>query len=163
MRRTEGRGSIKIFEEFPRPRKGYWGGHFRARGYFCVTAGEPTEETVLQYLDRHFERNSNDRFDVEAPTGNSGRMHFRCFRRTHRLSASGHSVYSHSRTINFFGLQQYVFRHNCLLISISMPAHFPLERSIFSRGIHRSHRSGPKILPPFQRKKTEKCCGYPNV
>ena len=71
MRRIKGRSSIKIFEEFPHLKKRYWGRHFWARGYFCVTAGEPTKETVREYLDRHFEGSPNDYFDVESPTGDS--------------------------------------------------------------------------------------------
>ena len=40
MRRIKGRTSSKIFEEFPYLKKRYWGRHFWARGYLCVTAGE---------------------------------------------------------------------------------------------------------------------------
>ena len=40
MRRIKGRTSSKLFEEFPYLKKRYWGRHFWARGYFCVTAGE---------------------------------------------------------------------------------------------------------------------------
>jgi len=55
MRRIKGRGSAKLFECFPLLKKRYWGRHFWARGYFCVTSGELTEEMIKNYLDHHFE------------------------------------------------------------------------------------------------------------
>jgi len=67
MRRIKGRTSIKIFEEFPTIKKRYWGRHFWARGYFCVTAGELTKEMIDEYLAHHFERNPSDGFDIEQP------------------------------------------------------------------------------------------------
>ena len=39
MRRIKGRTSSKFFESFPDLKKRYWGRHFWARGYFCVTSG----------------------------------------------------------------------------------------------------------------------------
>lgn len=40
MRRIKGRSASRLFEEFPALRKRYWGQHFWARGYFCVTTGQ---------------------------------------------------------------------------------------------------------------------------
>jgi putative transposase len=65
MRRVKGRSATKIFQEFPSIKKRYWGQHFWARGYFCVTAGELTKEMIQEYLEHHFERKPNDNFDVE--------------------------------------------------------------------------------------------------
>ena len=48
MRRIKGRTSAKIFKEFPGVKKRYWGRHFGARGYFCVTAGELTKEVIQE-------------------------------------------------------------------------------------------------------------------
>ena len=56
MRRVKGRVSRKIFEEFPHVKKRYWGRHFWARGYFCVTSGELTKEMIQEYLSHHFEK-----------------------------------------------------------------------------------------------------------
>ena len=53
MRRLKGRSSRKLQQEFPALRKRYWGRHFWARGYFCTTSGNVTDELVLQYLERH--------------------------------------------------------------------------------------------------------------
>jgi len=65
MRWVKGRTSRKIFEEFPHVKKRYWGQHFWARGYFCVTAGEMTQEMIADYLSHHFEPSPQDGFDVE--------------------------------------------------------------------------------------------------
>lgn len=65
MRRIKGRSSTKLFQEFPHLKKRYWGQHFWARGYFCVTAGELTKEMINEYLQHHFEKSSDDNFEVE--------------------------------------------------------------------------------------------------
>jgi putative transposase len=65
MRRVKGRVSRKVLEEFPLIKKRYWGQHFWARGYFCVTSGELTQEMIKEYLAHHFEKDPNDRFDIE--------------------------------------------------------------------------------------------------
>ena len=65
MRRIKGRSSSKLFQEYPLLKKRYWGRHFWARGYFCVTAGELTKEMISEYLEHHFERKSDDQFEVE--------------------------------------------------------------------------------------------------
>lgn len=65
MRRIKGRTSTKLFETFPELRKRYWGRHFWARGYFCVTSGEVTEEMIKEYLEHHFEPKADDHFRTE--------------------------------------------------------------------------------------------------
>ncbi len=65
MRRIKGRTSSYLFEEFPQLKKRYWGQHFWARGYFCATVGQMTEEMIKQYLEHHFEPNPNDNFKME--------------------------------------------------------------------------------------------------
>ncbi|CAE6484561.1 transposase [Nitrosomonas nitrosa] len=65
MRRIKGRTSSYLFEEFPHLKKRYWGRHFWARGYFCATVGQMTEEMIKQYLENHFEPNPNDNFKME--------------------------------------------------------------------------------------------------
>jgi putative transposase len=66
MRRIKGRTSTKIFEEFPHLKKRYWGRHFWARGYFCVTAGELTKKMIEEYLEHHFESKENPNFEIEG-------------------------------------------------------------------------------------------------
>lgn len=65
MRRIKGRTSSKLFDEYPRLKKKYWGRHFWARGYFCATVGQVTEDMIKQYLEHHFEPNLNDDFKME--------------------------------------------------------------------------------------------------
>ena len=65
MRRIKGRTASKLFEEFPTLRKRYWGQHFWARGYFCATVGELTDDMIKQYLEHHFEPDPNADFKVE--------------------------------------------------------------------------------------------------
>ena len=61
MRRVKGCTSRKIQQEFPELRKRYWGQRFWARGYFCTTSGNVTNETILNYIANHTE---------DEPTGN---------------------------------------------------------------------------------------------
>ena len=65
MRRIKGRSANKLFEEFPMLKKRYWGRHFWARGYFCVSVGDMTEEMIKNYLEHHFEPNKKDKFRME--------------------------------------------------------------------------------------------------
>src|ERR1700724_1402991 len=53
VRRVKGRSSHRVQMEFPELRKRYWGRHFWARGYFCATRGNITDEEILQYLRHH--------------------------------------------------------------------------------------------------------------
>ena len=66
MRGIKGRCSMKLFESFPDLKKRYWGRHFWARGYFCATSGELTEEMIKNYLEHHFEPKGDDNFRAEA-------------------------------------------------------------------------------------------------
>ena len=61
VRRAKGRSSRKIQQEFEHIRKRYWGQRFWARGYFSTTSGNITNETIMQYLDRHT-KNANEGF-----------------------------------------------------------------------------------------------------
>ena len=65
MRRIKGRSAAKLFEEFPVLKKRYWGQHFWARGYFCSTVGQVTEEMIITYLEHHFAADPNDDFRTE--------------------------------------------------------------------------------------------------
>jgi putative transposase len=46
MRRIKGRTASKLCEAFPMLKKRYWGRHCWARGDFCATVGQMTEEMV---------------------------------------------------------------------------------------------------------------------
>ena len=62
---SRGRTSSYLFEEFQHLKKRYWGQHFWARGYFCATVGQMTEEMIKEYLEHHFEPNPSDNFKME--------------------------------------------------------------------------------------------------
>ncbi len=66
MRRIKGRTANKLFEEFPALKRRYWGRHFWARGYFCVTSGQVTDEMIKNYLEHHFEPKGDDNFRTEG-------------------------------------------------------------------------------------------------
>jgi putative transposase len=66
MRRIKGRAASKLFGEFPMLKKRYWGRHFWARGYFCVTSGQFTDEMIQNYLEHHFEPKGDDNFRTEG-------------------------------------------------------------------------------------------------
>jgi putative transposase len=66
MRRIKGRTSSKLFEEFPHLRKRFWGRHFWARGYFCASSGQVTDEMIQSYLEHHFEPKKDDDFRTES-------------------------------------------------------------------------------------------------
>ena len=46
VRRVKGRSSHRVQMEFPDLRKRYWGRHFWARGYFCTTSGNITDDVI---------------------------------------------------------------------------------------------------------------------
>ena len=60
MRRIKGAISRKIQMEFPELKKRYWGRRFWARGYFCTTSGNVTNEIILQYIESHSEKPTDD-------------------------------------------------------------------------------------------------------
>jgi putative transposase len=62
----KGRSSRLIQDEFPELKKRYWGQHLWGRGYFCVTVGGVTEETVRQYIENQEAGNGEEIFKVEG-------------------------------------------------------------------------------------------------
>ena len=56
MQRAKGPSSYKIQMEFPEIRKRYWGRRFWARGYFCTTSGNVTDDIILQYIQSHSDK-----------------------------------------------------------------------------------------------------------
>ena len=66
MRRIKGRTSSKLFADYPHLRKKFWGRHFWARGYFCASSGNVTDEMIKTYLEHHFEPKKDDDFRTES-------------------------------------------------------------------------------------------------
>ena len=66
MRRIKGRSASKLLEDFPKLRKRFWGRHFWARSYFCVSSGQITDKMIKTYLEHHFEPKKDDDLRTES-------------------------------------------------------------------------------------------------
>ena len=53
MKRIKGKTSRKIQQEYKELKKRYWGCRLWARGFFCTTSGNVTNEVILNYIDKH--------------------------------------------------------------------------------------------------------------
>ncbi|MDY7079825.1 MAG: transposase [Chloroflexota bacterium] len=51
MKRTKGRSSRRMLEEFGELDRQFWGRRFWARGYFAANSGNLTDETIKQYSE----------------------------------------------------------------------------------------------------------------
>ena len=56
----KGRSSHLLQDEFPSLKKRYWGQHLWARGYFCVSVGEMTEDMITDYINKQAEEDGRD-------------------------------------------------------------------------------------------------------
>ncbi|QQK76473.1 IS200/IS605 family transposase [Salicibibacter cibarius] len=61
----KGRSSRLIQDEFPALKKRYWGQHLWARGYFCATVGNVTEEIIRNYIENQTSEKRNDIFRID--------------------------------------------------------------------------------------------------
>ena len=62
---VKGATSRKLQMEFEGLRKRYWGQHVWARGYFVATAGNVSEQMIMEYIRKQGENDSNgDEFKV---------------------------------------------------------------------------------------------------
>jgi len=65
VQRVKGKSSYKLLQEFKHLRKTYWGRHVWARGYFCCSSGNVTDEVVREYIEN--QRHEEDtEFKVEG-------------------------------------------------------------------------------------------------
>jgi len=55
----KGKSSYKLMGEFPHLQKQFWGRHLWARGYFCCSSGNVTDEVIAEYISNQ----SHDRDD----------------------------------------------------------------------------------------------------
>ena len=65
VQRLKGKSSFKLLGEFAHLRKVYWGRHLWARGYFCCSTGNVTDEMVQQYIENQRHEEDED-FRVEG-------------------------------------------------------------------------------------------------
>lgn len=51
VQRLKGKSSYKLLGEFEHLRKTFWGRHIWARGYFCCSSGNVTDEVIKAYIE----------------------------------------------------------------------------------------------------------------
>ena len=61
----KGRSSRLLQEQFSELQKRYWGQHLWARGYFCATAGNVTEEMIRNYIANQGNDEKDEIFKIE--------------------------------------------------------------------------------------------------
>jgi putative transposase len=61
----KGKTAYKLLQEFPHLRKKFWGRHIWARGYFCCSSGNVTDEVIMQYIEQQDHEPDTD-FRVEG-------------------------------------------------------------------------------------------------
>ena len=61
----KGRSSRNLQAEFPELRKRYWGQHMWARGYFCCSTGNVSDEMIAEYI-AHQNDDRDDDFKVDG-------------------------------------------------------------------------------------------------
>ena len=64
VQRLKGKTSYKLLQEFAHLRKAYWGRHLWARGYFCCSSGNVTDEVIKAYIEQ--QRHEDADFRVEG-------------------------------------------------------------------------------------------------
>ena len=63
----KGKSSRKLLDEYAHLRKAFWGRHVWARGYFCCSSGNVTDEVIKEYIAGQME-DADDDFKVEGGT-----------------------------------------------------------------------------------------------
>jgi len=61
----KGKSSFKLMQEFSHLRQKFWGRHLWARGYFCVSSGNVTDEVIKEYIENQSHDQDSD-FRVEG-------------------------------------------------------------------------------------------------
>ena len=61
----KGKTANRLLAEFPHLRKRFWGRHVWARGYFCCSSGNVTDEVVKQYIENQ-NHDTDEDFKVEG-------------------------------------------------------------------------------------------------
>jgi putative transposase len=67
VQRMKGKSSYKLLGEFAHLRKTFWGRHLWARGYFCCSSGNVTDEVIKAYIEnQNHETDGDFRIEGEA-------------------------------------------------------------------------------------------------
>ena len=65
VQRVKGKTSHKLLMEFEHLRRQYWGRHLWARGYFCCSSGNVTDDVIREYIERQ-DHDSDSEFRIEG-------------------------------------------------------------------------------------------------
>ena len=65
VQRLKGKSAYVLLGEFPHLRKRFWGRHIWARGYFCCSSGNVTDEVIVQYIENQHHDTDKD-FKIEG-------------------------------------------------------------------------------------------------
>ena len=71
VQRLKGKTAYKLLTEFPHLRKQFWGRHVWARGYFCCSSGNVTDEVIVAYIENQSHDTDAD-FRIEGEGSPSG-------------------------------------------------------------------------------------------
>ena len=66
VQHLKGKSSRKLLQEFSELRKRYWGQHLWARGFFCVSSGNVTDEMWKEYIENQRLETKEDNFDIAS-------------------------------------------------------------------------------------------------
>lgn len=66
MQFLKGRSSRLLQQEFPHLNRRYWGRHMWARGYFCSTVGQVSEQQIRDYIERHDQEPPDREFSIDV-------------------------------------------------------------------------------------------------
>jgi putative transposase len=66
VQRLKGKTAYKLLGEYPHLRKEFWGRHLWARGYFCRSSGQVTDEVVKADIE-HQGRGGDGECRVDGP------------------------------------------------------------------------------------------------
>ncbi len=64
VQKLKGKTAYKLLNKYPHLRKEYWERLFGARGYFCCSSGNVTDDIILQYIEDQ-NHGSDDDFTIE--------------------------------------------------------------------------------------------------
>ena len=65
VQRLKGKSAYVLLGEFPHLRKRFWGRHIWARGYFCCSSGNVTDEVVAAYIEQQ-SHDTDEEFKIEG-------------------------------------------------------------------------------------------------
>ena len=73
VQRLKGRSSHTLMMEFSHLRRTFWGRHIWARGYFCCSSGNVTDEVIKAYIENQDHEQADGDFRVEGEPAPEGR------------------------------------------------------------------------------------------